>query len=178
MSRESTFSSKIENLLGLTVDITLNNNVKIIGNVFTLNPNSKIIILVNKKNENKNYNISIINIIEIKKIELSKNQIDINIDDLCHIDLKNIKEKDKNNLEKDNLIKRAETEPNFKKGFELYEELSKFYNCSYDGKKIIINEINCIIEEPFSYKNLYCENEKYRKQIEKIISFRIKNKNK
>ena len=55
MSEESPFLSKIENLLGLTVEITLNNKTKIIGNIFTLNPKSKIIILVNKQNDNENF---------------------------------------------------------------------------------------------------------------------------
>ena len=178
MSRESRFSSKIENLLVLTVEITLNNNIKIIGNIYTINQNSNIIILINKKNENKNYNISIVNIIEIKKIELTKNQIDVNIDELGKNDLKSIKEKDKENLEKDNLIKRAEIEPNFKKGLEIYEILSKYYKCSYDGKKIIINDINSYIEEPFRYKNLFCEDEEQRKRIEKLMSFKGKKKNK
>ena len=176
MSGESRFSSKIENLLGLTVEITLNDTLKLIGNIFTINQNSNIIILINKKKENKNYNISIVNIIEIKKIELANNQIDINIDELCKNDLKYIKEKDKENLEKDNLIKKVEIEPNFKKGLEIYEILSKYFKCSYDGKKIIINDINCYIEEPFRVKNLFCEDEELRKRIEKLMFFKAKQK--
>ena len=178
MSEESPFLSKIENLLGLTVEITLNNKTKIIGNIFTLNPKSKIIILVNKQNDNENFNISIINIIEIKKIELSKNQIDINVDDLCQNNLNYIKDKEKRNLEKDILIKRAETEPNFKRGLDVYEALSKFYKCSYDGKRIVLDEIGCYIEEPFRLKHLYCEDENNRDRLEKIISSAIKKKNK
>ena len=174
MSNQSLFNSKIENLLGLTVDITMNNNKKLIGNIFTLNPKSKIIILVNKKKGNENYNILIINITEIKKIELSKNQLDINLDELCQNDLNYVEKKEKINIEKDNLLKRIETEPNFKRGFEIYENLSKFYKCSFDGKKIIIEDFNCYIEEPFRLKNLYCENEKNREIIEKIISFESK----
>ena len=176
MSEELKFNSKIENLLGLTVDILLTNNKKISGYIFTINEKSKIIILINKNKENKNFNITIINIFEIKKIELSKEQIDINIDELYEISLKNIKEKEKRNLEKDNLLKRAETEPNFKRGFEIYENLSKFYKCSYDGKKIILEDIGSYIEEPFKLKNLYCNDEKNKEKLEKIISFCIKKK--
>ena len=176
MSDQSVFTSKIENLLGLTVDITMNNNKKIIGNIFSLNIKSKIIILVNKKKGNENYNITIINITEIKKIELSKNQLDINLDELSQNDLAHIKKKEKINIEKDNLLKRIETEPNFKRGFDIYENLSKFYKCSFDGKKILIEDFCCYIEEPFRLKNLFCQNEKDREIIEKLISFEPKNK--
>ena len=178
MSEELKFTSKIENLLGLTVEIQLNNNKKIIGNIFTINNKSRILILINKNKENDNFNVLMINILEIKKIELSKNQIDINIDDLCHNDVNNIKEKEKRNLEKDNLMKRAETEPNFKRGLEIYEALSKYYKCSYDGNKIIINDNNCYIEEPFRIKNLFCQNENDRERIENIISVTSKKKKK
>ena len=67
--------SNIEKLLGLTVDILLDNKTKLSGNIFTLNQKSKMIILINKNNEINNYNISFINMMQIKKIELSKNQI-------------------------------------------------------------------------------------------------------
>ena len=176
MSDESGFTSKIENLLGLTVEISLNNNKKIIGNIFTINPNSQILILVYKNKENDNFNVSIINMLEIKKLELSKNQIDINVDILSQNDLNYIKEKERTNLEKDNLIKRAETEPNFKRGLEVYEALSKFYKCSYDGKQIIIDDIGCHIEEPFRLKNIFCQNENDRERLENIITFAIKRK--
>ena len=156
----------------LTVEITLNNNKKIIGNIYTLNQESKLIILAYKKSEYENFKISLINITEIKKIELSKNQIDLNFEELYQIDLKYIKEKEKKNLEKDNLLKRAETEPNFKKGLELYKTLSKFYDCSYDGTKIIIGDNNCYIEEPFRLKNLHCEDENKREKIE-MVAFGI-----
>ena len=172
MSEGSLFSSKIENLLGLTVEVTLNNNKKIIGNFYTINPESRLIILAYKKSEYENFKISLINITEIKKIELSKNQIDLNFEELYQIDLKYIKEKEKKNLEKDNLLKRAETEPNFKKGLELYKILSKFYDCSYDGTKIIIGDNNCYIEEPFRLKNLHCEDENKREKIE-MVAFGI-----
>ena len=174
MSEQSPFSSNIENLLGLTVEIVLNNNKKIKGNIFTLNPKSKLIILVNKQKDNENFNVSIINIIEIKKIELAKNQLDLNIEELCQNDLNHIKEKEKRNLEKDNILKRAETEPNFKKGLEIYKTLSKFYNCSYDGTKIIIGDNNCYIEEPFRLKNLHCKDDNKREKIE-IVAFGINN---
>ena len=174
MFEESSFISKIENLLELTVDITLNNNKKIVGKIFTLNPKSKIIILAYKQKGYENFNISIINITEIKKIQLSKNQLDINLENLLQNDLIYIKEKEKRNLEKDNLLKRAETEPNFKKGLELYEALSNFYKCSYEEGKIVIDDIHCYIEEPFRIKNIFCKDENNRKRIEKIISFGIK----
>ena len=78
----------------------MNNNKKIIGNIFTLNPKSKIIVLINKKKGNVNYNISIINITEIKKIELSKNQLDINLDELGQNDLNHVEKKRKNKYRK------------------------------------------------------------------------------
>ena len=71
MEEEIKFIPNIEKLLGLTVDITLFNN-KISGNIFTLNQKSKTIILINQKNENENFNITFVNMLQIKKIELSK----------------------------------------------------------------------------------------------------------
>ena len=176
MSEELKFNSKIENLLGLTVEIVLNNNKKIKGDVFTINEKSKIIILINKNKENKKFNISMININEIKKIELSKEQMDINTENLCQNDLVNIKVKEKRNLEKDNLLRRGETEPNFKRGLEIYENISKFFRCSYDGKKITLEDFDSYIEEPFKLINLYCKDEKNKQKLEKIISSSIKKK--
>ena len=179
MSNDFSFTSKIENLLGLTVDITLNNKKCLTGNIFTINPKANIIVLINtSSNNNNSFSISIVNIIEIKKIELSADQIDIKADELCVNDLKYIKDKEKRNLEKDNLIKKADTEPNFKRGLEVYEALSKLYRCSYDGKKILLDDIGCYIEEPFKMSNLYCKDEKIRERLEKMISFSIKKKNK
>ena len=66
-------------------------------------------------------------------------------------------------------MRRIEIEPNFKKGFDLYKILSKFYNCSYDGKKIILEGIDCFIEEPFKVQNINCNNPKLRKKIESLI---------
>ena len=161
--------SNIEKLLGLTVDILLDNKTKLSGNIFTLNQKSKMIILINKNNETNNYNISFINMMQIKKIELSKNQINIKTNDLLQVDLNYIKEKEKINLENDNLMKRIETEPNFKKGLDIYKTLSKFYNCSYDGNKIILEGINCYIEEPFKRQNIYCSDNKLKRQLESLI---------
>ena len=39
--------SNIEKLLGLTVDILLDNKTKLSGNIFTLNQKSKMIIIIN-----------------------------------------------------------------------------------------------------------------------------------
>ena len=149
MEDEAKFIPNIENLLGLTVDITLSNKTKISGNIYTLNQKSKMLILINKKNEHDNFNITFVNMLQIQKIDLSKKQINIKVDELYLTNLNNIKEKERINLEKDNLIKRIETEPNYKKGLDIYKTLSKFYNCSYDGKKIVIKGIDCYIEEPF-----------------------------
>ena len=169
MKEEDHFIHNIEKLLGLTVDITLNNREKINGNIFTINQNSKMIILINKEKENDNFNISFINMFQIQKIELSKKQINIKVEELYQSNLNNIKEKERINLEEDNLLKRIETEPNYKKGLDIYKTLSKFYNCSYDGKKIIINGIDCFIEEPFKLQNINCNNVKLRKKLESLI---------
>ena len=169
MKEEDHFIHNIEKLLGLTVDITLNNREKINGNIFTINQNSKMIILINKEKENDNFNISFINMLQIQKIELSKKQINIKVEELYQSNLNNIKEKERINLEEDNLLKRIETEPNYKKGLDIYKTLSKFYNCSYDGKKIIINGIDCFIEEPFKLQNINCNNVKLRKKLESLI---------
>ena len=107
--------------------------------------------------------------LQVKKIELSKKQINIKADDLYQSSLNNVQEKEKINLEEDNLMKRIETDPNFKKGLDIYKNLSKFYNCSFDGKKIILEGIECFIEEPFKSQNINCNNPKLRKKIESLI---------
>ena len=169
MNESNKFISNVEKLLGLTIDLTLNNNTKFSGVIYTLNQNSKMIILINRKSDNDNFNITFINILQIKKIELSKNQLNIKVDDLYPSSINNVQEKEKRNLDEDNLMRRIEIEPNFKKGFDLYKILSKFYNCSYDGKKIILEGIDCFIEEPFKVQNINCNNPKLRKKIETLI---------
>ena len=169
MEDEAKFIPNIENLLGLTVDITLSNKTKVIGNIYTLNQKSKMLILINKKNENDNFNITFVNMLQIQKIDLSKKQINIKVDELYLTNLNNIKEKERINLEKDNLIKRIETEPNYKKGLDIYKTLSKFYNCSYDGKKIVIKGIDCYIEEPFKPQNINCNNNKIKEKLVSLI---------
>ena len=167
MNESNKFISNVEKLLGLTIDLTLNNNTKFSGVIYTLNQNSKMIILINRKSDN--FNITFINMLQIKKIELSKNQLNIKVDDLYPSSINNVQEKEKRNLDEDNLMRRIEIEPNFKKGFDLYKILSKFYNCSYDGKKIILEGIDCFIEEPFKVQNINCNNPKLRKKIESLI---------
>ena len=169
MEDEAKFIPNIENLLGLTVDITLSNKTKISGNIYTLNQKSKMLILINKKNENDNFNITFVNMLQIQKIDLSKEQINIKVDELYLTNLNNIKEKERINLEKDNLIKRIETEQNYKKGLDIYKTLSKFYNCSYDGKKIVIKGIDCYIEEPFKPQNINCNNNKIKEKLVSLI---------
>ena len=180
MEDEAKFIPNIENLLGLTVDITLSNKTKISGNIYTLNQKSKMLILnigfwfkinenIDKKNENDNFNITFVNMLQIQKIDLSKKQINIKVDELYLTNLNNIKEKERINLEKDNLIKRIETEPNYKKGLDIYKTLSKFYNCSYDGKKIVIKGIDCYIEEPFKPQNINCNNNKIKEKLVSLI---------
>mgnify|MGYP006916328917 CR=1 FL=1 len=169
MNESNKFISNVEKLLGLTIDLTLNNNTKFSGVIYTLNQNSKMIILINRKSDNDNFNITFINMLQIKKIELSKNQLNIKVDDLYPSSINNVQEKEKRNLDEDNLMRRIEIEPNFKKGFDLYKILSKFYNCSYDGKKIILEGIDCFIEEPFKVQNINCNNPKLRKKIESLI---------
>ena len=75
MNESNKFISNVEKLLGLTIDLTLNNNTKFSGVIYTLNQNSKMIILINRKSDNDNINITFINMLQIKKIELSKNQL-------------------------------------------------------------------------------------------------------
>ena len=169
MNESNKFISNVEKLLGLTIDLTLNNNTKFSGVIYTLNQNSKMIILINRKSDNDNFNITFINMLQIKKIELSKNQLNIKVDDLYPSSINNVQEKERRNLDEDNLMRRIEIEPNFKKGFDLYKILSKFYNCSYDGKKIILEGIDCFIEEPFKVQNINCNNPKLRKKIETLI---------
>ena len=169
MNESNKFISNVEKLLGLTIDLTLNNNTKFSGVIYTLNQNSKMIILINRKSDNDNFNITFINMLQIKKIELSKKQLNIKVDDLYPSSINNVQEKEKRNLDEDNLMRRIEIEPNFKKGFDLYKILSKFYNCSYDGKKIILEGIDCFIEEPFKVQNINCNNPKLRKKIESLI---------
>ena len=169
MNESNKFISNVEKLLGLTIDLTLNNNTKFSGVIYTLNQVSKMIILINRKSDNDNFNITFINMLQIKKIELSKNQLNIKVDDLYPSSINNVQEKEKRNLDEDNLMRRIEIEPNFKKGFDLYKILSKFYNCSYDGKKIILEGIDCFIEEPFKMQNINCNNPKLRKKIESLI---------
>ena len=169
MNESNKFISNVEKLLGLTIDLTLNNNTKFSGVIYTLNQNSKMIILINRKSDNDNFNITFINMLQIKKIELSKNQLNIKVDDLYPSSINNVQEKEKRNLDEDNLMRRIEIEPNFKKGFDLYKILSKFYNCSYDGKKIILEGIDCFIEEPFKVQNINCNNPKLIKKIESLI---------
>ena len=169
MNEENKLIPNVEKLLGLTVDLTLNNNRKFSGVIYTLNQKSKMIILINRTNEKDNLNVTFINMLQVKKIELSKNQINIKADDLYQSSINNAQEKERINLEEDNLMKRIETDPNFKKGLDIYKNLSKFYNCSFDGKKIILEGIECFIEEPFKSQNINCNNSKLRKKIESLI---------
>ena len=169
MNGENQFIPNVEKLLGLTVDITLKNNNKFSGVIYTLNQNSKMLILINKRKENDNLNIAFINMLQIKKIELAKNQLNIKADDLYQTNINKIQEKERKNLDEDNFMKRIELEPNFKKGLDIYKNLSKFYNCSFDGKKIILEGIECFIEEPFKSQNINCNNPKLRKKIESLI---------
>ena len=169
MNGENQFFHNVEKLLGLTVDITLKNNNKFSGVIYTINQNSKMLILINKKSENDNLNVEFINMLQIKKIELTKNQLNIKADDLYQTNINKIQEKERKNLDEDNFMKRIELEPNFKKGLDIYKNLSKFYNCSFDGKKIILEGIECFIEEPFKSQNINCNNSKLRKKIESLI---------
>ena len=169
MNESNKFITNVEKLLGLTVDLTLNNNTKFSGVIYTLNQNSKMIILINRKSDNDNFNITFINMLQIKKIELSKKQLNIKVDDLYPSSINNVQEKERKNLNEDNLMRRIEIEPNFKTGLDIYKILSKFYNCSYDGKKIILEGIDCFIEEPFKTQNINCNNPKLRKKIESLI---------
>ena len=46
MNAENKFIPNVEKLLGLTVDLTLNNNTKFSGVIYTLNQKSKMIIII------------------------------------------------------------------------------------------------------------------------------------
>ena len=105
---------------------------------------------------------------------MSKAQEEIDISELVIIDTNKVEDNEKRNVSKDILIKKAETEQNFEKGLNIYEALSKLYKCTYDGKKIVLDDIDSYIEAPFHINNLHCDDEDNKQRLSKIISSVLK----
>lgn len=162
--------------IGMTVDLSFNkSNIKLTGNIMSIIKTSNLIVLVSKgKEKDSNLTSYIINIAQIKSIELSKVQEEIDISELMKIDTNKVEDNEKRNVSKDILIKKAETEPNFEKGLNIYEALSKLYKCTYDGKKIVLDDIDSYIEAPFHLNNLHCDDEDNKQRLSKIISSVLK----
>jgi hypothetical protein len=161
--------------IGLSVEIILNNGIKINGNIFTYVKENNLLVIVNNENKNSDLTSYYINISQISKISLSKEQKVIDTNKLMMINLNRILDNEKRNISKDMLIKKAETEPNFERGLNIYEALSKLYKCSYDGKKIMLDDIGCYIEAPFRLNNLHCDDEDNKERLTSIIAGVIKN---
>jgi hypothetical protein len=92
------------------------------------------------------------------------------------VNLEKIFENEKRNLEKDNLLKKAEEDKSnverqqmYQKGYAIYEKLSKLYKCTYEGNRILLNELDSYIEVPFNIDNLHCEDDYTRKRLVKLI---------
>lgn len=165
--------------IGVTVEITFQkSNTKLTGNIMSIIKKANLLILVNKPEDEKQGNLTsyTININQIKSIKLCDKQVDVDINELMKIDLDKVQDNEKRNLSKDILIKKAETEPNFEKGLNIYEALSKLYKCSYDGKKIVLDDIDSYIEAPFRLNNLHCEDEDNKQRLTKIIASVLKAK--
>ena len=164
--------------IGLTVEVILNNGIKIYGNIFTYVKKINLLVIVNKENENSDLTSYYINISQIANITLCKEQKVIDSNELMTINLNKILDNEKRNISKDMLIKKAETEPNFERGLNVYEALSKLYKCTYDGKKIVLDDIDCYIEAPFRLNNLHCDDEDNKERLSSIIAGVIKNSSK
>ena len=164
--------------IGLTVEIILINGIKIYGNIFTYVKKINLLIIVNKENENSDLTSYYINISQIAKIILCKEQKVIDSNKLMTINLNKVLDNEKRNISKDMLIKKAETEPNFERGLNVYEALSKLYKCTYDGKKIVLDDIDCYIEAPFRLNNLHCDDDDNKERLSSIIAGVIKNTSK
>lgn len=172
-------SQDMNKCIGQIVEITFKkNNNKIKGEIYTVIPDKNILVLLTKKSisDDPNPLAIIINTKEIASITLSKETLKIDNENIIKVDIDKILDNEKRNLSKDILIKKAETEPYFRKGLNVYEELSKFYKCSYDGKRIVLDEIDAYIEEPFRLKNLHCEDEDTQKFLSKMVAAALKNK--
>lgn len=163
------------NAIGMTVDIAFERSrTKIRGNIFTVIKEANILVLMSKENDVLFSNL--INISEIKSITLAKEQVDVNTEELMKVNLNEVVLNERRNLSKDILIKKAETEPNFEKGLNIYEALSKLYHCSYDGKRIVLDEVDAFIEAPFHLNNLHCEDEENLKRLSRIVQTALKMK--
>lgn len=183
MSLDSIQENDLTKAIGMNVDITLSRpNLQLTGTIFSVLKESNLLVLV-CKDTNKNDNDSnlfsyTINTTQIKSISLHKNQSDVDVSDIMKIDMHKILDNESRNLSKDILIKKAETEPNFEKGLNIYEALSKLYKCSYDGKKIVLDDVGSYIEAPFNLSNLHCDDEDNKQRLTRIISSALKVKRK
>lgn len=184
MSLDSIQEDVLTKAIGMNVDITLTRpNLKLTGTIFSVLKESNLLVLICKdsnKNNNEEANLTsyTINTTQIKSISLTKNQNDIDASDIMKIDMHKILDNESRNLSKDILIKKAETEPNFEKGLNIYEALSKLYKCTYDGKKIVLDDVGSYIEAPFNLSNLHCDDEDNKQRLTRIISSALKVKRK
>jgi hypothetical protein len=184
MSLDSIQEDVLTKAIGMNVDITLTGrNLKLTGTIFSVLKESNLLVLICKdsnKNNNEDANLTsyTINTTQIKSISLTKNQNDIDASDIMKIDMHKILDNESRNLSKDILIKKAETEPNFEKGLNIYEALSKLYKCTYDGKKIVLDDVGSYIEAPFNLSNLHCDDEDNKQRLTRIISSALKVKRK
>lgn len=173
VSLTSLTENSIAKIIGLTVDIEILNN-NLTGVIFSINKEANLLLLLTKIKEEDNLTSIFINTNQISNIQLSKSQVEIAFDDLMKADLSKVYENERNNISKDNLRKKAAIEPNFEKGLNVYEALSKMYKCTYEGKRITLDELDAYIEAPFHLNNLHCEDEEVLKRLSKIVSGALK----
>lgn len=174
---DNTLASLTENniakIIGLTVDITITNTT-LTGIIFSIIREANLLLLLMKGKEEDNMASVFINTKQITNIQISQMQLEIPFDDLMKAEMSKVYENERNNISKDDLRKKAAIEPNFEKGLNVYEALSKMYKCTYEGKKIILDELDAYIEAPFHLNNLHCEDEEVLKRLSKIVSGALK----
>ncbi|MCQ2819242.1 MAG: hypothetical protein MJ252_18420 [archaeon] len=169
----------LKKCLDQVVEISFKNSpLTLKGQLYSIIESSNIIVILSKRPDADESNplSHIINLTQVSKITLIKEDSTINKQYLINVDMDKIMDSEKRNLSKDILIKKADTEPYFAKGLKIYEELSKLYKCSFDGKRIVLDEVDSYIEEPFRLKNLHCEDEAAYKHLSKIVAAALKAK--
>lgn len=91
-------------------------------------------------------------------------------------------------MEKTTLLKRADKKNNifnktYEKGLAIYEKLSKLYklftklyryNCTYEGSKIVLSELDATIEIPFNVSSIKCEDSHTKNRLIKMVKSTIK----
>ena len=48
------------------------------------------------------------------------------------------------------------------------------YKCSYENNKIILDELDAYIEDPFNVENLFCENDYTKNRLKRMIESCLK----